>query len=441
MTIAPTVGDVSPGLLKVIERAKRDPKVRFTSLAHLLDEQALRRAYDRLRKEAAVGVDGITKEQYGLELERNLRELHGQMREMRYRHQPIRRVHIPKDKDRTRPVGISCTVDKVVQGALCEVLEAIYEPVFFDGSYGFRRGLRAHDALRALNRVLHAGKVTWILEADITSFFDSIDRKVLMELLQERVIDGPFLRLVGKCLHVGILDGAEHSEPDVGTVQGSSLSPTLGNIYLHHVLDLWFERDVQPRLRGPAHLIRYADDFVITFENEDDARRVEAVLSARFGRFGLTLHPDKTRLFPFERPPSDQIKGKGPATFDFLGFTHYWCRTRRGRWEPAVKTRTARLRRAITSVADFCRSHRHRPVKEQHAGLKRRLAGHFNYFGVNGNITSLKMLVHEAEHFWRKWLRRRSQRTRLRWKRFKETILRVFPLPSPKIRVQIWASR
>jgi RNA-directed DNA polymerase len=440
MIAAQTANAVSPGLLKVRERAKRDPEVRFTSLAHLLDEHALGRAYDRLRKDAAVGVDGITKEQYGQELARNLRELHGQMRAMHYRHQPIRRVHIPKDKGKTRPIGISCIADKVVQGALTEVLEAIYEPVFFDGSYGFRRGRRAHDAVRALNRVLHDGKASWILEADITSFFDSIVREMLMEMLRERVLDTSFLRLVGKCLHVGILDGEEFSEPDVGAVQGSVLSPMLGNIFLHHVLDLWFERDVRPRMQGHACLLRYADDFVIAFEREDDARRVMAVLPKRFARYGLTLHPDKTRLLFFGRPPSDQTKGGGPASFDFLGFTYYWYRTRAGRWEPGVKTRTARLRRAISAVADYCRRHRHRPVKEQHASLKRRLVGHFNYFGVNGNIRCLKMLVHETEHFWRKWLRRRSQRTRLTWDRFKKTILRAFPLPSPRICVQIWAS-
>jgi RNA-directed DNA polymerase len=440
MVAASTAKEVSPRLLEVMERAKRDLNMRFFSLAHLLDEQALGRAYDRLRKDASVGVDGITKEQYGQELERNLRELHVQMRTMRYRHQPIRRVHIPKDKGKTRPIGISCIADKVVQGALTEVLEAVYEPVFCDGSYGFRRGRSAHDALRALNRVLHAGEVSFILEADIESFFDSIDRKMLMEMLRERVVDTSFLRLVGKCLHVGVLDGSEFSAPDEGTVQGSVLSPMLGNIFLHHVLDLWFERDVRPRMRGRVHLIRYADDFVITFELEEDARRVAQVLPKRFERYGLKLHPDKTRLLPFARPRRDQDEGKGPATFDFLGFTHYWRRSRAGRWVPGLKTRMARLRRAIQAVADSCRRHRHEPVKEQHASLKRRLVGHFNYFGVNGNIRSLKRLVHEAEHFWRKWLRRRSQRTRLSWKKFKATILRAFPLPSPRIYVQIWAS-
>jgi RNA-directed DNA polymerase len=439
MVVASTAKEMSPELLKVTERAKRDPSKRFFSLAHLLDEQVLGRAYQRIRKDAAVGVDGVTKEEYGQELERNLRDLHEQMRSMRYRHQPIRRVLIPKDKGKTRPIGISCISDKVVQGALCEVLEAIYEPVFYDGSYGFRRGRSAHDAVRALNRALYAGWVSVILEADIMSFFDSIDRKMLMEMLQERVVDGSFQRLVGKCLHVGILDGTEVSEPDVGTVQGSVLSPMLGNIYLHNVLDQWFERDVRPRMRGQVLLVRYADDFVIAFESEDDARRVAEVLPKRFARYGLKLHPEKTRMLPFGRPRRDQTEGKGPATFDFLGFTHYWRRSRSGRWVPGLKTRTARLRRAITAVAGYCRRYRHEPVKEQHAALQRRLVGHYNYFGVNGNIRSLKMLVHEAEHFWRKWLRRRSQRTRLTWKHFKATILRAFPLPLPKICVQVWA--
>lgn len=440
MIAASTAKKVSPRLLEVRERAKRDPNMRFFSLAHLLDEQALERAYARVRKGAAVGVDGITKEQYGQDLSRNIRDLHTQMRGMRYRHQPIRRVHIPKDKGKTRPIGISCIADKVVQGALSEVLEAMYEPVFYDGSYGFRRGRSAHDALRALELVLYAGRASWILEADIVSFFDSIDRKMLMEMLRERVVDTSFLRLIGKCLHVGILDGEEFSEPEEGTVQGSVLSPMLGNIFLHHVLDQWFERVVRPRMRGRVHLIRYADDFVITFELEEDARRVVAVLSERFERYGLSLHPDKTRLLFFGRPPSDQQKGKGPASFDFLGFTIFWRRTRRGRWVPGLKTRTARLRRAIQAVADYCRRHRQEPVKEQHASLKRRLDGHFNYFGVSGNTRSLSLLVYHTEYFWRKWLRRRSQRTRLTWPRFKATILRAFPLPSPKVRVRFWAS-
>jgi RNA-directed DNA polymerase len=310
MIAATTANTMSPGLLKVRERAERDPEGVLLALAHLIDEEALQRAHRSLRKDAAVGVDGITKEQYGQDLERNVADLHARMKSMRYRHQPIRRVHIPKERGKTRPIGISCTEDKIVQAAVREVLEVVYEPVFRDISYGFRPGRSAHDALRALNRMLLGG-VEWILEADIESFFDSIDRTKLMEMLQTRVADKSLLRLVGKCLHVGVLDGAEFSAPEDGTVQGSVLSPLLGNVYLHHVLDLWIERDVQPRLVGKATLIRYADDFVIGFEREDDAKRVMEVLPRRFERYGLKLHPDKTRLLPFGRPDDRDPGGQG----------------------------------------------------------------------------------------------------------------------------------
>jgi len=430
-------GNMSTGLLKVMERAKQDPKARFTSLAHLLDAEALTRAFHRLRKNAAVGVDGITVEQYGSNLQANIQEPHQRMKTGRYRHQPIRRVHIPKDKGKTRPIGISSIEDKIVQHAVREVLEAIYEEDFLDCSYGFRPGRSAHDALRAIDPVVTKGEVNWILEADIQSYFDSVARTRLMEMLRKRVADRALLRLVGKCPHVGVLDGEEYSEPEDGTAQGSILSPLLGNIYLHYVLDLWFEEEVRPRLRGKAHLVRYADDFVIGFERQDDARRVMGVLGLRMKKYGLTLHPEKTRLLPFGRPKFGQQEGKGPATFDFLGFTLYWCRGRRGSWRLTLKTRTARLRRAVQAASDFCWRHRHESIAEQHAGLCRRIQGHFNYFGVNGNIRALQMLVKKTEQAWHKWLNRRSQRSRLNWKRFAD-LLKDFPLPRPVIRVRTW---
>jgi len=251
---------MSPGLLKVAKRAKREPNARFTSLAHLLDEEALKRAFSRIRKDAAKGVDGVSKDDYAQHLEEHVRQLHARLRTKRYRHQSIRRAHIPKAPGRTRPIGISTIEDKIVQGALKEVLEAIYEQDFLPCSYGFRPGRGAHDALRALDRMAIRERTSVILEADIRAFFDSIDRKKLLELLQIRITDPSLERLIKQCLHVGVLDGEEYSMPEEGTAQGSILSPILGNGYLHYVLDTWFEDVATPRLRGRARLIRYADD-------------------------------------------------------------------------------------------------------------------------------------------------------------------------------------
>jgi RNA-directed DNA polymerase len=437
MSDAKTPGSVSPKLLKVAERAKREPETRLLALAHLMDEELLTEAFGRIRKDAAVGVDGVTKEQYGERLEDNLRALRTRMKEGRYRHQPIRRVYIPKAPGKTRPIGISTVEDKVVQNALTMVLGAIYEQDFLDCSYGFRPGRSAHEALRTINAACMRGEVSWVLEADIESFFDSIDRRKLMEMLRQRVNDESFMRLVGKCLHVGVLDGEEYSEPDVGTAQGSTLSPMLGNVYLHHVLDVWLEREVRSRLRGKVCLVRYADDLVIGFERREEAEMVMGMLHQRMAEYGLRLHPGKTRLVPFERPQGRQDGGKGPGTFDFLGFTLLWQKTRKGHWGQNFRTRKARLQRAKLALDDFCRRHRHQPVKEQHASLCRRISGHINYFGVNGNLDSIARLVRAAERIWYRWLRRRSDRTRLNWRRFGD-LLRAFPLPRPSIKVQLW---
>ena len=435
MNDATTSGGVSPGLLKVMERAKRHPEQKILALAHLIDEPALERAYRSLRSNAAVGVDGVTVENYGEQLAVNLQALRARMKAGQYRHQPIRRVNIPKENGTTRPIGISTVEDKIVQGALREVLEAIYEQDFLNCSFGFRPKRGPHDAIRELNGVVWRGTANYILEADIVSFFDRIDRKMLMEMLRDRIADETLMRLVGKCLHVGVLDGERYLEPEEGTAQGSSLSPLLGNVYLHHVLDAWFARDVQPHLSGRSALVRYADDFVICFKNARDARYVASILEGRFKAYGLTLHPKKTRSFVFQ-PPRDG-DGKGSATFDFLGFTLYWRRTQSGKWQMGCRTRGARLRRAIKAVSEWCQGHRHDLVKAQHLALTRKLNGHYNYYGVNGNITALKLMLNAVERMWRKWLDRRSQRARMNWKRFKQ-LLAVNPLPVPQIKVQIW---
>ena len=261
---------------------------------------------------------------------------------------------------------------------------------------------------------------------------------MLMEMLQIRVADPSLLRLISKCLHVGVLEGEEFTKPDEGTAQGSIISPMFGNVYLHYVLDLWFEHEIKPRLSGHSQLIRYADDFVLGFERQEDAERVLKVLHLRMAKYGLTLHPEKTRLIPFARPNDGTNSTIRSGTFDFLGFTMYWCATRRGSWRPGMKTRKARLQRALTALGDHCRRHRHQPLAKQHAALVRRISGHYRYFGVNGNIRSLRHLLHAVKRVWLKWLRRRSQRARrLTWERF-HAYLSAFPLPSPRIYVSIW---
>jgi RNA-directed DNA polymerase len=425
----------SPKLTKVVELARKDPGLRLRSLAHVLDEHLLKQSFHQLRRDAAVGTDGVTKEEYGRNLDVNVRSLHERMKTARYRHQPIRRVHIPKANGTLRPLGISCTEDKIVQGALTTLLTAVYEPLFRECSYGFRPGRSAHDAITALHGI--GGEVTWILEADIEAYFDSIDRKTLMEELRKRIDDESLLRLVGKCLHVGVLEGDEYSEPDVGTAQGSALSPLLGNVYLHYALDEWFAREVVPRLKGPAKLIRYADDFVIGFGRKEDADRVLRVLPQRLERYRLRLSPEKTRLVRFTRPTGDD-DGDSNGTFDFLGFTWYWGR-RKNEWAVHVKTQTSRLTRALVAIAEWCRKHRHDSVREQHAGLKPRLQGHYNYFAVSTNGRAVWRLLYWATRIWRKALSRRSQRSRMTWPRFLR-MERALPLPRPKLK-HLWRAR
>lgn len=430
---------MTTGLQRVRERARRDPHERQRSLAYLIDVDALERAYRRLRKSAAVGVDGVTVVDYGRDLEANLQDLHRRLKAMKYRHQPLRRVHIPKGKGKTRPIGISTVEDKLVQGALRELLEAIYEQDFLDCSHGFRPGRKPHDALKVLNQVAQAGQLNVVLEADIETFFDSVDRPTLHEKLQKRIADQTLMRLIGKCLRAGILDGEEFSEPEIGMPQGSILSPILGNIYLHYALDRWFEQVAKPRLRGAATLIRYADDLIICFENRADAERVRRSLEQRMAKYHLRLHPEKTRLIDFRRPANRNGRGKGPGSFDFLGFTVYWRRNGRGPgWHLSWKTRRARLTRAIQVAYDLCRRQRHASIAQQHRALTRRIRGHFNYFGVNDNTRSLGILIHQVKRAWHKWLNRRSQRSRMSWERFTNLLL-DYPLPRPKVYVDLWA--
>jgi RNA-directed DNA polymerase len=420
---------------RIAERAKRSPELGFTSLAHLIDLEWVFGAYLRTRQDGAVGVDGQTAADYEANLLDNLKSLLDRAKSGTYRAPPVRRVHIPKGTgNETRPIGIPTFEDKVLQRAVVMVLETIYEQDFLDCSYGFRPGRSAHQALEALWQQATKMGGCWILEVDIRKFFDTLDHAQLRELLKQRVRDGVLLRLIGKWLNAGVLEDGSLTFPEAGTPQGGVVSPLLANVYLHYVLDVWFEREVKPRLKGQAFLIRYADDFVIGFACEEDARRVLDVLPKRFSKYGLALHPDKTRLVPFRRPPSQPTPtptpgDTQPGTFDLLGFTHHWGRSWRGFWVVKRRTAQGRLSRALKTIAQWCRLHRHDPPEVQHQTLVQKLRGHYAYYGLTGNALALRSFREGVLRIWRKWLARRRRRGFLSWTNFSRLVKR-FPLPA-----------
>jgi RNA-directed DNA polymerase len=428
---------MSPGRVKGGERAPREPAGRCHALAPLLDVPALTRAYRRARSDAAVGVDGVTKEHDGQDLEANVQALPARLKTKQSRPQPLRRVPIPTAQGQTRPLGMSACEATWVQDAVREVWEAMDEQAFLECSDGFRPGRRAHDAVRPLQRIVDRGAGRGILEADIGSFFDSVERTALKKRREVRGAEGSLWRRSGQCWHVGGRDGDTMVEPEVGTAQGSVRSPGLGNVSGHEGLDRWCETEGKPRLQGQATLRRSGDDFLSGFAREAEAQRVQAVLEKRLGRFGLTLHPDQTRLGPFGRPPPAEQRGKGPAAFAFVGCTFAWARSRQGHWRMGCQTRRASLRRAKQALDDGCRRHRPQPVEAQHAALDRRLRGPCHDCGGSGNFPRLLRLVEATKRAWDTWRCRRSQRTRLHGERLTD-LLRQRPLPRPRITVRIW---
>jgi group II intron reverse transcriptase/maturase len=370
-----------------------------------------------------------------VDLESNLRSLLERAKSGTYQAPPVRRVRIPKagSATETRPLGIPTFEDKVLQRAVVMVLEAVYEQDFKDCSYGFRPGRSAHQALESLWQQTMATGGGWIVEVDIRKFFDTIDHGHLRELLKRRVRDGVLLRLIGKWLNAGVLEDGCLTHPEAGSPQGGVVSPMLSNIFLHYVLDEWFEREVQPRLKGHAFLIRFADDFVMGFTCEEDARKVMEVLPKRFEKYGLTIHPDKTRLVPFERPPErPQVMATSeptPAgTFDLLGFTHYWGRSLRGHWVVKRKTSKSRFRRGLAAIADWCRTNRHDAMPQQHTTLSQKLRGHFAYYGITGNADALNRFRRGVIGLWRHWLGRRDRDGEVPWDQMYR-LLERYPLP------------
>ena len=423
---------VSTRLQRIAELARRAPGMALTTLAHHIDIDLLHEAQRRVRKDGAAGVDGQTASDYSVNLEANLGSLLERFKSGTYHAPPVRRVHIPKGDGRsTRPIGIPTYEDKVLQRAVTMVLEAVYEQDFLPCSYGFRPGRSAHEALQAVWNDTMRVRGGWVLEVDIKSFFDTVDHSHLRSFLDQRVRDGVIRRAIDKWLKAGVLENGSVTHPEEGTPQGGVLSPLLANVYLHEVLDKWFEREVQPRLRGRSSLVRYADDFVMVFGNEEDARRVMDVLPKRFGEYGLTLHPDKTRLIDF-RPPTGGDDPPEGRSFDLLGFRHFWDKSLKGRWVVRRKTASTRFTRALKRVREWCRRNLHVPVDLQYLALKLKLKGHYAYYGITGNMRALARFKDEVQRAWMRSLDHRSQNARMTSSRF-ALLLQRYPLPAARV--------
>ena len=413
----------------------QDGQRQFTSIAHFLTPQALEDARRSLRKEASAGVDGVTYAEYEANAGGNLAQLHDRLKSGRYRAQPLRRIYIPKDGGETRPISIPALEDKIVQKATVELLNAIYEQDFLDCSYGFRPGRSAQQALDEVGRIICRQGTAYVLEADIRGYFDAIVRDQLMELIEKRVGDGSILRLIRKWINVGVIDNGRLLITETGTGQGQVVSPLLANVYLHYVLDEWLEQEVKPRLRGRAFEVRYCDDFIVCFEYREDAERVLRVLAKRFAKYGLSLHPEKTRLIEFGRYAADNARRRGekkPATFDFLGLTHICARSRRGRFTIHVRTIRKRLQRSFARIAQWCQRHRHDPVAEQAEVLNAKLRGHYQYYGRPTNYRCLWQFHRGVRRIWKKWLNRRTRGKTLNWATFAQ-LLERHPLLRPFI--------
>lgn len=424
---------ISTKLQGIAEQAIRYPEMVFTTLAHLIDVDFLREAYRLTRKDKAAGVDKVTAKEYARNLDENLADLYERLRTGRYIAPPVERVWIDKDGKSKRPIGKPTFEDKIVQRAAVMLLGAIYEQDFQDFSYGFRKGHSQHQALREVWKHCKEMNIGWILDADVSGFFDNLDHGWLRDIIKRRVNDGGMLRLIGKWLNAGVVESKILTYPEKGTPQGGVISPMLSNIFLHHVLDDWFVKEVKPRMRGRSFLIRFADDFIIGFELEEDARRVMAILPKRFGRFGLSVHPKKTVLVQFRKPGFKENKANGNGTFDFLGFTHYWAKSHRGYWVVRRKTRKKKIKLFLKSLWLWLRVNRHLTLKEQHMMLCIKLRGHYQYYGIRGNYKALNSVYHSAKRYWRYWLSRRSHKGNVNWEKFVVSILDKYRLPTPRI--------
>ena len=402
----------------------------LSSIHHYMDKWWLAEAYRRLKPGKAPGVDGVSKEEYGEGLSQRLEDLINRVRSRTYRAPPVKRVHIPKGNGEFRPLGLPTLEDKVLQKGFVMLVEPIFEREFYDFSYGFRPGRSPHQAIKALRRHVGDGGMRWVIDLDLRKYFDTIPHLPLREMFGRRIRDGILNKLVLGWLKAGVFYEEEVTISDTGTPQGGIVSPLLSNLYLHEVLDHWFVQDVQPRMKGAAQMVRFADDAVLCFQRKEDAQRVLAVLGKRMAKYGLKLHPDKTKLVDFRPPQGGQGKGRG--SFDFLGFCFHWARTRKGRAVVKLKTAKDRFTRKVKELGEWLRNNRHEPVAKQHAQLSAKVRGHLQYYGVSFNSKALGNFVWEVKRRWRQWLARRGGKKYWSWKRM-NSFLTTFPLPSPRI--------
>src|SRR5258705_9612462 len=424
---------VQTSLLGIAKKARTDKQYRFRNLYRELNEELLLDSWRLLRKDAALGVDGVSAAEYEANLEENIHQLVERLKRKRYRAKLVRRHYIPKGDGGKRPLGIPATEDKLLQMAVKRLLEAIYEQDFLSCSYGYRPGVGALEAVDQLTVKLQFGAYQQIVEADIRGFFDKLSHEWLMRMLAERIDDQPILRLIKKWLKAGVRDtDGKVLRPEGGTPQGGIISPLLANVYLHYALDLWFEKVFQRSCKGEAFLHRYADDFVCGFGREEDAQRFYSELSERLRKFGLELAAEKTRVIPFSR------YRRGETSFDFLGF-EFRCGTDR-KGQARLKRRTARkkFRNSVKRVAEWCKKNRHRRVGEQFQRLNAKLRGYYNYYGVRGNYASLNEFFQQVQRLHLKWLNRRSQRQSYNWAGYRE-LLHHFALARPRITARVTA--
>jgi RNA-directed DNA polymerase len=419
---------------RIAELARMERGVALSTLHHVVDLEWMQEAYRLTRKDGVPGIDGVTADDYATNLDANLLDLLDRIKSGCYQAPPVRRAYIPKTDGSRRPLGIPTFEDKVAQRAIVMVLEAVYEQDFLACSFGFRPGRSAHQALQSLRTACMSQRLRWVIDIDIEKYFDSIPHPKLRDFLDQRVTDGVIRRMIDKWLKAGILEDGVLRHATEGSPQGGVISPCLSNIFLHHVLDEWFEHEVRPRLAGRCTLVRFADDAVMAFEDVLDAKRVLGVLGKRLARYGLTLHPDKTRFVDFRNTRSNGTSHPETdgTSFTFLGFTHIWGKSRAGKNVVRLVTAKNRFARALAAVTAWCQINRHQPIPDQHAHLTAMMRGHYAYYGITGNFRRISWYARQVARVWQKWLSRRDRESRLHWRRF-TTLLTRYPLPAARI--------